>query len=167
VQVEDPETRRPRLRRIQFIATMEEGGPKMNQPTTQGRPGASDDSVADLVTRASQQMSELVRQELRLAQAEMTDKSRRLGLGGGLFGGAALVALLGLLALLAAAIAGLATVLSVWASALIVGSALLVVAAVAAVMGKRQVEEASPLVPERTVENVRADLAEIKQEAHR
>jgi len=145
---------------------MEGGGLKMNYPTND-HAGPSDDSAADLVTRATQQTSELVRQELRLAQAEMTAKSRRLGLGGGLFGGAALVALLGLLGLPVAAIAGLATVLSVWASALIVGVALLVIAAVVAMIGKRQVEQASPLVPEQAVENVKADVAEIKQEAHR
>lgn len=123
--------------------------------------------VSELVQRASQQLTELVRGELRLAQAEMKEKGRRYGRGGGLFGGAGVLGLLTLQALVTTVIAALAVPLPVWAASLIVTVALGVVAAVLAVTGKRQVGRAAPPSPEQTIENVKADLAEIKESAHR
>ncbi|MFI8962783.1 phage holin family protein [Streptomyces sp. NPDC053493] len=127
----------------------------------------SDDSVGELVTRASQQMSELVREEMQLARAEMTEKGRRYGWGGGLFGGAGLVGVLAAQTLVAAAIAALTLVLPVWASALIIGAALAAVAAVLAVAGRKQVARAGSPAPEKTIDSVKADVAEIKEKAHR
>lgn len=129
--------------------------------------GTHDDSVGALVTRASQQLSQLVRDEMRLAQAEMTQKGKRFGLGGGLFGGAATVGFLALGALVTAGIAGLATVMPVWASALIVCAVLAAVAAVLALKGKKEIALATPAKPERAIDNVKADMAEIKEKAHR
>ena len=102
--------------------------PRARRARQTSRPSASG-PVAELVQRASQQLTELVRGELRLAQAEMEEKGRRYGKGGGLFGGAGMVGLLMLQALVATAIAALAVALPVWAAALIVTAALGVVAA--------------------------------------
>ncbi|AEN13039.1 MULTISPECIES: phage holin family protein [unclassified Streptomyces] len=126
-----------------------------------------DDTVGALVTQASQQLSQLVRDEMRLAQAEMTEKGKRFGLGGGLFGGAGTVAFLALQALVVAGIAALALAVPVWASALIVCGVLLAIAAVLALMGKKQVARATPPTPTRTMDSVKADVAEIKEKAHR
>ncbi|MFF0464593.1 phage holin family protein [Streptomyces mexicanus] len=123
--------------------------------------------MGELVQRASQQLTELVRGELRLAQAEMRDKGKRYGKGGGLFGGAGVVGFLTLQALVATVIAALAVALPVWAAALIVTVVLGVIAAVMAISGKKQVDQAAPPTPEQTVENVKADVAEIKESAHR
>lgn len=123
--------------------------------------------IGQLVQDLSQQTATLVRQELRLAQLEMQQKGRRAGLGAGLFGGAGLVAVLGLGALVAAAILALATALDPWLSALIVAVVLFVVAGVAALVGKREVTDAVPPVPERTIESVQQDVHEIKERAHR
>ena len=112
-------------------------------------------------------MSRLIRDELKLAEYEMTRKAKRMGRGAGMFGGSGLVALYGVGCLLAAAIIGLAIVLPAWAAALIVGGALLVVAGVVALMGKSQVSKAVPPVPEQTVQSVKADVEEIKERAHR
>ncbi|WP_174501767.1 phage holin family protein [Streptacidiphilus neutrinimicus] len=139
------------------------------QPPPGGRgagPGGGE-PVGELVQRASQQLTELVRGEMRLAQAEMREKGRRYGKGGGLFGGAGVVGFLMAQALVAAAIAALAVALPVWAAALIVGAVLGVIAAVLALTGKKQIELAEPLAPERTVESVKADVAEIKESAQR
>lgn len=125
------------------------------------------DQVGELVQRASQQLTELVRAELRLAQAEMREKGRRYGKSGGLFGGAGLVGFLMLQALVATVIAALAVALPVWAAALIVTVALGAVAAVMALTGKRQAGRAAPPKPEQAIENVKADVAEIKRSAHR
>lgn len=143
--------------------------------TTQPHDTASEGSVdrsgqepvGELVQRASQQLTELVRGELRLAQAEMKEKGKRYGKGGGLFGGAGVVGFLMLEALVATAIAALAVPLPVWAAALIVTAVLGVIAAVMAMSGKKQVDQAAPPAPEQTVENVKADVATIKESAHR
>nr|BFD96129.1 phage holin family protein [Kitasatospora sp. Xyl93] len=132
-----------------------------------GVDGSGQEPVGELVKRASQQLTELVRDELRLAQAEMKEKGRRYGKGGGLFGGAGLAGFLMAQALVATVIAALAVALPVWAAGLIVTAALGLVAAVLAVSGKKQVDRAGPALPERTVENVKADVAEIKERAHR
>ncbi|MCL6674699.1 MULTISPECIES: phage holin family protein [Streptomyces] len=123
--------------------------------------------MGELVQRASQQLTELVRGEMRLAQAEMKEKGKRYGKGGGLFGGAGVVGFLMLEALVATAIAALAVPLSVWAAALIVTGVLGVIAAVMVLSGKKQVQQAAPPQPEQTIENVKADVAEIKGSAHR
>ncbi|MFJ9909922.1 phage holin family protein [Streptomyces sp. NPDC101152] len=123
--------------------------------------------MSELVQRSSQQLTELVRGELRLAQAEMKRKGKRYGKGGGLFGGAGVVGFLMLQALVATAIAALAVPLPVWAAALIVTGVLGVIAAIMVMSGKKQVEQASPPTPEQTIENVKADVAEIKESAQR
>jgi uncharacterized membrane protein YqjE len=123
--------------------------------------------VGVLVKQASEQLSELVRSELRLAQAEMTRKGKRLGLGGGLFGGAGLLALLGLQVLIATVIAAIAVALPVWAATLIMTGMLFLVAAVLALLGWWETRRATPLKPEQTISGVRADVEEIKERAHR
>jgi putative superfamily III holin-X len=121
--------------------------------------------TGELVKQLSEQAARLVREELRLAQLEMTEKGKRAGLGAGLFGGAGLVALYGAGALVAAAVAALALALPVWAAAVIVGVALLAVAGVLALVGKKQVSQAVPLTPERTVDSVRTDVEDLKGRA--
>src|SRR2546423_15497844 len=69
---------------------------------------SADGSTAALIARATKQLSTLIREELRLAQAEMSAKGRRMGFGGGLFGAAGVMAILAVQALVAAAVAGLA-----------------------------------------------------------
>ncbi|MFG2985499.1 phage holin family protein [Streptomyces sp. NPDC048258] len=139
----------------------------MDPLTHSGRSGGGEESVAELVSKASQQLSQLVRDELRLAQAEMTQKGRRFGLGGGLLGGAGVVALLAAQSLVAAAIAALALVVPVWGAALIAAGALLLLAAALGSVGRRKVRQAGPPVPAQAIESVRADIAEIKERVHR
>lgn len=124
-------------------------------------------SVGELVKQASEQLSDLVRQELRLASAELAEKGKRAGKGGGLFASAGAVAYVGLMALAATAIAALALVLEVWAAALIVTVVLFAVAGVLAITGRGEMRKATPAVPERAVESVKADVEEIKERAHR
>ncbi|MGA4848135.1 phage holin family protein [Streptomyces sp. G5(2025)] len=129
--------------------------------------GSPQHSVGQLVERATAQLSELVRQEMRLATREMAAKSKRAGRGGGLLGAAGAVAYVGLMALAATAIAALSLALPVWAAALIVTGVLFAVAGVLAVMGRGQLARAVPPVPEEAIESVRADVEEIKGRAHR
>ncbi|MGP4011968.1 phage holin family protein [Streptomyces sp. 4N124] len=123
--------------------------------------------MGDLVQRASQQLSQLVRDEMRLAQAEMTEKGRRFGKGGGLFGGAGLVGVLTLQALVATVIAVLSLAMDVWVAALLVTGVLAAVTALMAALGKQQISKASPPTPEQTMDSLKADVAEIKEKAQR
>lgn len=129
--------------------------------------GTSGEPVGELVQRASEQLTQLVRGEMRLAQAEMKEKGKRYGKGGGLFGGAGLAGFLTLQALVATAIAALAVPLPVWAAALIVTAFLGVVTAVLALTGKKEFSQAAPPTPEQTIDSVKADVAEIKESAKR
>ncbi|MCT9113687.1 phage holin family protein [Streptomyces mirabilis] len=138
--------------------------------TAEGSPrtdSGAQEPVGDLVHRASQQLSQLVRDEMRLAQAEMTEKAKRFGKGGGLFGGAGLMGVLTLQALVVTVIAALSLVMDVWAAALIVTAVLAAVAALMAALGKRQISKASPPAPEQTIDSVKADVAEIREKAQR
>ena len=119
-------------------------------------------STAELVRQASEQISTLVRDELRQAKAELADKGRHAGLGIGLFGGAAVMLHYALGALLFAAGLGLAEVMPGWAAALVVAAVLLVIAGVEAVVGRVQLKRSTPLIPERTIESVRADIDTVK-----
>ncbi|MGC0327586.1 hypothetical protein RKD23_000576 [Streptomyces sp. SAI-170] len=127
----------------------------------------SEESVSDLVQQASRQLSQLVRDEMRLAQAEMTQKGKRYGRGGGLFGGAGLFGVLTLQALAATAIAALSLVLDVWLAALIVTALLGLITAVMAATGKKEISKAGSPTPQETVGSVKADVNEIKERVKR
>jgi uncharacterized membrane protein YqjE len=123
--------------------------------------------MGDLVQDLSQQTAALVRQEMRLAQVELQEKGKHAGIGVGMFGGAGLVALYGAGALIAAAIMLIATALEPWVAALIVGVLLLAVAGVLALLGRKQVDEATPPKPERAMESVQDDIEHVKRRAGR
>jgi hypothetical protein len=80
----------------------------MTEPTSTHSGSAS---TGELVSQLSSEVSTLIRDELQLAQAEMTQKTKKAGMGAGLFGGAGLVGLYGIGALVTAAILAL---LSSW-----------------------------------------------------
>jgi uncharacterized membrane protein YqjE len=126
------------------------------------RPDGSDPTLGALVNQLTTQVPELIRSELQLAQAEVAEKGKRVGLGVGMFSGAGLMAFFGFGTLLATIILALALVMDAWLAALIVTVVLFVVAGVLALLGKNQVQEATPLAPERAVEGVKEDIATVK-----
>jgi hypothetical protein len=129
--------------------------------------GAQDESTAELVRQAAEQISRLVRDELALAKAEMTEKGKKAGVGAGLLGGGGLVALYGVAALLTAIVLGLAEAMPAWLAALIVAVLLFAVAGVMAVLGRKEVQQATPPVPQEAVDSVKADIDEVKERAKR
>jgi uncharacterized membrane protein YqjE len=140
----------------------------MSEGTTGSRPvSAQDRSAGELVKDLSEQVSHLVRDELRLAQLEMTRKGKQAGLGIGLFAGSGGIAVYGLGCLIACAVIAIASVLAAWLAALIVGVALLLLAGAAALLGKGRLSKATPPVPEETIGSVKADVDEIKERTHR
>ena len=127
----------------------------------------ADAPIGELVARLSDDTVRLVRDEIRLARAEMTQKAKAAGVGAGLFGGAGVFAVYGFGVLVAAAVIGLSIVVSLWAAALIVAGALFVLAAVAALMGKKEFGRAGPPLPTEAVQSTKEDLDELKRGLHR
>ncbi|MEO3803407.1 phage holin family protein [Nonomuraea sp. B1E8] len=120
-----------------------------------------------LVNDLSEQVSRLVKDELRLARIELQEKGRHAGFGAGLVGAAGVTALFGAGALVAAVIMLLALVLPGWVAAAIVAVVLFVVAAVLGLTGRKQVKRATPPVPRETFASVRADIDMVKEKARR
>jgi hypothetical protein len=130
-------------------------------------PAAQEQSAGELVKLLSEQVSVLVRDELKLAQLEMTRKGKQAGVGIGMLGGSGLVALYSVGCLLACVIIAISGVVAAWLAALIVGTALLAVAAAAALLGKSRLQKAVPPVPQETVGSIKADVSEIKVRGRR
>jgi len=116
-----------------------------------------DRPVGDLLKQLSEDTATLVRKEVELARAEVTQKGKQAGIGAGMFGGAGVAALLALGSLTACLIALLATGMEVWIAALIVTVLWAAIAGVLALVGKNRVQEATPPV-EQTVETIKEDV---------
>lgn len=139
----------------------------MTQMNGTGQATAGERSTGELVKEVAEQVSVLVRGELRLAQLEMTRKGRQAGAGIGMMGGGGLVALYGAGCLIACAIIAISGVVTAWLAALIVGVALLAAAGIAAMAGRRRMRKAAPPVPTEAVGSVKADVEEIKGRVRR
>ena len=131
-------------------------------PGTPRHTADDDPTLGALVHDLTQQVPQLIRSEIRLAQAEVAEKGKRAGLGIGMFSAAGLLAFFGLAALLTTIVLALDLVMPAWLAALIVTVVLMAAAGVLALQGKSKVQEASPPVPERAVEGVKEDIATVK-----
>ena len=139
----------------------------MNQLKPGGQAAAPDHSTGELVKLVTEQVSLLVRDELKLAQPEMSGKAKQAGKSAGMLGGGGLVALYGVACLIACVIIAISHALQAWLAALIVGAALLAVAAVLAMLGRGHMRKATPPMPTEAVGSVKSDVAEIRERAHR
>ncbi len=119
-------------------------------------------STAELVSQAASQISTLVRDELALGRAELMEKGKRVGLGGGLLGAAGVLAIYGFGVFLALAVVVLDLVWPLWLAVLVVLAVVLVAAALAAFVGKRKIDSATPAVPTETADRIKADVQVVK-----
>jgi hypothetical protein len=117
-----------------------------------------DRSLPELLKQLSQETTQLLRQEIELAKAEVSEKGRKAGVGAGLFGGAGAVGLLAAGALTACFILALSEVMHPALAALLVAVVYGAIAAVLAIQGRQKVKEAAPPVPRQTVETVKEDV---------
>ncbi|MCV2491312.1 phage holin family protein [Geodermatophilus sp. YIM 151500] len=124
-------------------------------------------STGQLVGQLTEQISRLVKDEARLAQAEVAQKAKRLGIGAGLFGGAGLFAFFGLAVLVTTAVLALALVVAPWLAALVVAVVLFAIAGVLALVGKKDVQKGTPPIPEQAIAGVQADIATVRKAASR
>ncbi|MBB2942898.1 putative membrane protein YqjE [Actinoplanes lutulentus] len=136
--------------------------PAATPTTAQPSRTLSEQSTGELVQRASEQLSKLVRDELTLAKAELAEKGKHAGIGIGLFGGAGVLAAYGVGALIATLVIVLNLFLDLWLAALIVTVVLFAVAGVLALLGKKQVSRAVPPEPAAAIAGLKADVDEVK-----
>ena len=122
-------------------------------------------SIGELFSKLSNETSTLIRQEMELARAELTEKGKQAGKGAGLFGGAATVALLGAGAITAGLVLLLALLIPDWLAAIVVGLILVGVAALLGMKGRDEMQHAAPPVPEQTVDTVKEDVQWAKTRA--
>lgn len=139
----------------------------MERSTVTQPPGGREHSTGELVKMVTEQVSVLIRDELKLAQLEMTSKGKQAALGAGMFGAGGMVAVYGVGCLVACAIIAISGVVTAWLAALIVGVALLAAAAGLALMGKGRLRKATPPVPAQAIADVKADVEEVKERAQR
>ena len=118
-------------------------------------------TIGQLVADATHDLEGIVRGEIALAKAEVTDGAKVLGKGAGLLAGAGFLAVIGFVFLLHSAAWGISTWLPVWAGYLIVAVVVLIVGAILGLMGKKALDNAKP-APERAIEQAQQTIAVIK-----
>jgi uncharacterized membrane protein YqjE len=139
----------------------------MNQMNGAGKTAIHERSTGELVKLLTEQVSVLVRDELKLAQLEMTRKGKEAGSGIGMMGGGGLIALYGVACLIACAVIAISHAIAAWLAALIVGVALLVIAGIVAAVGRGRMRRASPAMPTEAVDSIKTDVEQIKERARR
>jgi hypothetical protein len=119
-------------------------------------------STGTLLSDAINQMTRLVRGEVALAKAEVTQNVKNAGMGIGLLAGAGVLALVGLIMLAFALAAALANLIGEGWAALVVAILFLAVAGVLAMRGLNALKHGQ-IAPSRTLANVQADAQTIKE----
>jgi Putative Actinobacterial Holin-X, holin superfamily III len=123
----------------------------MNQLKAADQANTPEHSTGELVKLVAEQVSVLVRDELKLAQLEMSGKAKQAGKGVGMLGGGGAIALYGVACLIACVIIAISHSLQAWLAAL----------------GRSHLRKSTPPMPTEAVDSVKTDVAEIKERAHR
>jgi hypothetical protein len=126
------------------------------------QPGPAENlSARELTGQLGGQVSQLLRDELALARAELFARGRQAVMGGGMLAAAALLGLTGWLVLIAAGIAGIAVALPAWAASLIAGGVLLLAGGLIAMRAARRPSGGVP--PLRlTADSIRRDVRDVR-----
>ncbi len=126
---------------------------------------AEERSLGDLFSELAAETSTLVRQEVTLAQTELTQKATSVGknLGSLVIGGA--VGYAALLAVLAAAIIGLANFIPAWAAALMVAVVVGIIAFMLISSALKSLKT-TELTPRETVKSLKEDAEWLKNQVN-
>ena len=100
-------------------------------------------SAGELINQLTEQTKVLVKQELRLAQVELQEKGKKIGIGAGLFGAGGLMGFFAAAALITATVLALSTALAA------------------------QIAQATPPAPEQAIGSVKRDVHTVKRRARR
>jgi uncharacterized membrane protein YqjE len=121
------------------------------------------DRVQDLLRRLREDVAALIHSEIDLAKTEIVEKIKMHAKAAVFIAIAVPFVLLALLAFLFGAIAVLALAVPLWASALIVGGVLLVIALIFAFLGMRSMRKAGNLAPDEAIVEAKATVDDLKE----
>lgn len=113
-------------------------------------------SIGELITELSRETVTLVRQEVQLAKAEMSQKASRVGKNVGFLVVGGVVVYTGVLAIIAAVIIALGHAVPLWLSALIVGLVIAAIGLFLVVKGANTLRQEDP-APQETIETLKED----------
>jgi hypothetical protein len=122
--------------------------------------------IGQLFTELARESGSLVRQEVRLASVEMTQKARAAGRDAAVVAAGGVIAVIGALAVVAALILLIGTLVPLWISALVVGGLIGVTGGVLVALGLRAFKGLDP-APRQTLETLEEDKRWLRQEASR
>ncbi|HEX2153989.1 MAG TPA: phage holin family protein [Acidimicrobiia bacterium] len=105
----------------------------------------SGESVGELVSRLTREVSDLVSSHMELARVEITSDLRRAGKGAGMLGGAGVAGYVALLLASVAAAVGLGEVVPLWAGFLIVAGIWALAAGILALVGRKELDRMTPI----------------------
>lgn len=134
----------------------------MRDPVSSDQQPGGRRSLGALLADLPRILSDLIRAEIESLQAELTAKAKAAGVGIGLFAAAGFVLVFALAVFVAAAIAALALVVPLWASALIVGGVLVLLAVILILVGVASLKRGLPPTPDKTIASVQADIRTIR-----
>jgi uncharacterized membrane protein YqjE len=114
-------------------------------------------TVGEIIEDVVRDFGDIVRSELRLARAEITEKVQKAGKAAGLLGAAGICGLFAGASLVTCCIAALALAMPVWLAALLMSVFLVCIAAALYAGGRARLRRVSP-VPEQTVETIQEQV---------
>jgi len=120
-------------------------------------------SLGDLFSELASETSNLVKQEVSLAQAELTQKAVKVGKNVGFLVVGGAIGYAALLAFITALIIGLSYLIPAWAAALIVGIVVAIAAAVLIMSALNALKNVG-LTPTQTVETIKEDAQWLKDQ---
>jgi len=118
--------------------------------------------LGGLLRRAPQIISQLIRDEVRLAKIELLTKAKAARLGVVLTAAGAILGLYAFGTLITSAIAGLNEVVPEWLAALIVAAVLAIAAGILIPLGIQRLKRGMPPVPSETIDSLRDDVRVVK-----
>jgi hypothetical protein len=138
----------------------------MTAPYPSGRPGDRAEgpaaaSVGELIGDISNDLSQLFRQEVELAKAELKQEATKAGKAAGMLGGAGFAGYLAVVLLSLALVFGLGNVMDLGWAALIVAVVWGVIGAVLYAAGRKKLKTVDPM-PRRTVDTIKEDAQWLK-----
>lgn len=134
----------------------------MTTPYTDGRHSeVADTSIGELIGNISNDLTQLFRQEVELAKAEVKQEAAKAGKAAGMLGGAGFAGYLAVVLLSFALVFGLANIMDAGWAALIVAVIWAIIGAVLYTTGRKRLQDIDP-VPHRTVNTIKEDAQWLK-----
>jgi len=152
VHSNDPDYQRPRA----DAGPTDPGGAGTHTDTGPTQGAATDRPLTSLFSDLAAETTALLRKELELAKAEMSEKASQVTKGATSLAMGGAVAYAGLIFLLLSATLALANWVAPWLAALIVGGVVAIIGLIMLASGRSKLK-ASNLQPTRTIETIRED----------